>query len=561
MPMPRRLNTLCMTLVATWALATTRYYAADYVNGNDGNTGYSDTSMAAAGAVAVKTLTRLREIIPDNGEGRIAVCAVRGPTSNVGPALTYYKSDGTTVDDLDLRGTFNYRYILLRTTQDFTNNATDKNVCAPVMGQVGPGVNGEWTVSAGATVNTFSVSSGTLTAKPGLYGMRVRFTGNVTAGLANQCRNIWKNTSGQIVLGRDTSVAPAAGDTFYIERPGVIFDQFYSPLGTAGGNSSGFQSTFASAFVGFRCTQSTNVTNFINGPGLTMTGSFLEFDGRLSCGVLQSLRLVEDYPDETNTIVVTGAGLRWSQNTSGSIVTGTVISQLNIFCSALVGGSGTSCTIQRPLGTSVLFQGGYCSKDINIHGARPSGGHGVNVGNLGTSNYRRAYLDNAYIGPGQSSGIEVRGVDSNNCVGKPCIKFQSTVLGSLQFIDDLVSTDGGNTDVVIDVSGYSSNQLAIGTRSPVTATATLGDVRTADGTIISFAAIAADQYVDTKLNTYYGATGNRITRRTPGIFYNVPILGADPTTPLDGDTWITNIAGVRNICVRIAGATYRSLLT
>lgn len=524
---------------ADWALATTRYYAVDFVGGSDTNRGYSDASMAAAGAVAVKTLTQLKAILPANGAGRAVVIAVKGPTANTAAAISYLKPDNVTLDDLDLRAYGNYRYALVRTTQDFSNTATDKVVCAPVLGQVGPNGDSSFTIAGGGTVNTFSVSAGTLTAKPGLYAMRVRFSGNVTAALANQSRVIWKNSSSQIILGMDASVAPVAGDTFWVERPGVIVDQFYSPTSSGAGNGSGFNSTLVNNVVGFRCTQSTNVTNFINGADLTLSCSFMEFDSRLSMGTIGSVAFRESYVDEAGGTVTPGPGLRWTQNTSGSIVTGDVTAQLQLFCSSLVGGSATSCTIQRLIGVGVLFCGGYCSKDLNIQSGKTAGGHGILVGNAAASNYRRAYFDNAYVGPGQSCGVEIRGLDTNACAGKPSIKFQSVVHGTLQLWDDIVSTDGGNTDVLIDVGGYQFNTLLLGVRGGViTATATLGDIRTADGTIVSIASINSHLTVDTNGNTYVGPTGaTRISRRTPGIIHNVPRLAADPASPLAGDIW------------------------
>jgi hypothetical protein len=50
-------------------------------------------------------------------------------------------------------------------------------------------------------------------------------------------------------------------------------------------------------------------------------------------------------------------------------------------------------------------------------------------------------------------------------------------------------------------------------------------------------------------------------RKTAGTVGNFPVLGADPTNPVDGDVWITNIAGTRSLKVRIAGATYAVTLT
>lgn len=42
---------------------------------------------------------------------------------------------------------------------------------------------------------------------------------------------------------------------------------------------------------------------------------------------------------------------------------------------------------------------------------------------------------------------------------------------------------------------------------------------------------------------------------------NLPILTADPSSPSNGDLWITDISSVRKINVRISGVTYSVTLT
>lgn len=42
---------------------------------------------------------------------------------------------------------------------------------------------------------------------------------------------------------------------------------------------------------------------------------------------------------------------------------------------------------------------------------------------------------------------------------------------------------------------------------------------------------------------------------------NLPILTADPSSPTNGDLWITDISSVRKISVRIGGVTYSTTLT
>lgn len=41
----------------------------------------------------------------------------------------------------------------------------------------------------------------------------------------------------------------------------------------------------------------------------------------------------------------------------------------------------------------------------------------------------------------------------------------------------------------------------------------------------------------------------------------VSVIAADPAAPLDGTMWVTDVGGVRNLCVQVAGTTRRTLLT
>ena len=216
--------------VADWDLNTIRYYAVDYDNGNDGNSGFSDVSMAAAGLVAKRTWEGLLAIFPVLGAGRTVIVAIRRRAAGA----TYRNPANTADAMLRISGVVGYREALVRSTGDFTvpvavvafsNTAADKALCGYITSLVGPNVDSTFSVAAAPapTVNTFSIAAGALTAEPVLLGDRVRFTGNVTAALVNVVGTIHENSGTQIVLLKDLGVAPAAGDTFFVEHEGVAF--------------------------------------------------------------------------------------------------------------------------------------------------------------------------------------------------------------------------------------------------------------------------------------------------------------------------------------------------
>jgi len=89
--------------VATWA--TTRFFAVDFDNGNDANAGFSDTSLALAGAVAKKTWLGFLAILPTFGNNKQFEVAVRTRAAGA----SYGES-------LDITGRFGYARHIIRGT-------------------------------------------------------------------------------------------------------------------------------------------------------------------------------------------------------------------------------------------------------------------------------------------------------------------------------------------------------------------------------------------------------------------------------------------------------------
>jgi hypothetical protein len=471
-------NTLCQDLVAVWALATTRYYAADYVNGNDGNVGYSDVSMTAAGTVAVKTLTRLRAIIPDLGDGRPIVVAINGSADGI-TDLQYLKSDGVTLDNLDLRGISGYRYCLVRSTNGFANDATDKKVCATAVGQAGPGTGGAWTCAAGATTNVFTVSSGTLNAEllgaGSDNGFRVRFTGNVTAGLANQAFMIQRNTATQITLSRALSLTPAVGDTFVIERPGVSVDNIFVNCSVASAGGLASISVVPLVIVGIRARQTTVSQQFIGSLTAPINISFCDFGQCLSMRSCAQVNIVRSYVDEAGTSISPGVGLRWLQTATVNVIAADINQLLNIQDSAILSLGGAS-VITR---SSSLSFGAGCYVNTN--------GQTLTFSSCGSVRARMALIGRMISA---SSSVVFNGIDLNSAGGNPCITLTDALGANSSNFQNLFSSGGGNTDVVIDYTGMFTSQFRFfGTLTA--AMATLGDVRVAGPAIQTFAAVAA----------------------------------------------------------------------
>lgn len=196
---------------ADWTPPLIRYFVVDPVSGDDIRPGYVDAAAGAnlsalAPPAAIKTLAHLITIVPRVGAGRDLVVLLRS---------------GTYSEPFTFVGFGGYDRIIIRSTADFSNTATDKSVLSSVTFLSGPGSGGAFSVNAAPapTVNTFTVSAGALTAEPALLGCRVRFLSGARAGESSQ---IQSNTVGQIVLLDDLTGAPTAGDTFLVEDPGAV---------------------------------------------------------------------------------------------------------------------------------------------------------------------------------------------------------------------------------------------------------------------------------------------------------------------------------------------------
>jgi hypothetical protein len=215
---------------ADWALNKVRYYLIDPVAGNDSRIGYYDgdplevLNAATMTSLALKTYEEFYERVPKQGAGRRLVCLIKGDASASVPIVAY-KKDAVTVDDINVDGLSGYQIFHVRAS-DFTNGANDKTDFAGYKPAAGYGPNGDnsWTVGSwNSTLSQITVASGTVATDLTLVGMKLRFKGNVTAGLRTNISGVKAGQTSAIMETTGSTSTPAAGDEFFLELPSVQF--------------------------------------------------------------------------------------------------------------------------------------------------------------------------------------------------------------------------------------------------------------------------------------------------------------------------------------------------
>ncbi len=223
--------------LALWDVTKCRYFFIDNEAGDDTHAGFLDRSpghdfgggeAAAVAAAKIKTVERLLQILPRNGNGRMAKLLFK----NRAAGTCYLMADGVTLADLDLTGIHGYRWIGRCGSTDFENGSNDLTNVGAIIAVDGP--NGDFSfTNAFATTGTLNAAAGSFGTDANVAGLRVRFKGNVTGGLANVCWPIYRVTSTtELVPSYIFSPVPAIGDDFWIERIGVTFNNVYD-IGSA----------------------------------------------------------------------------------------------------------------------------------------------------------------------------------------------------------------------------------------------------------------------------------------------------------------------------------------
>lgn len=459
--------------VAMWDINSSRFFLIDYDGGNDANVGFTDVFPIVPAGLAKKTFEGFKTIFPRLGNGRSAYIIIK----NRAAGATYLKVDGVTAAPFNLSNTVGYNFLSITGSTDLTLSTTDFVRRGFITASAGPNGDGSFTVDVGPTTTTFPVVGGGLLADPGLVGFRIRFT---SGAQINKIARINGNTAIVITTSDSLPGAPVAGDTFMIERAGVRF--------------------------------STYVDNVIcNGAGAPITAYGIATTVSMKLGSLGSGTCQYSYMEQ---LAVDGAAV--TLNDGSQFVTvaylrsaSTVQFQCyNLFCVGTtllhtVGessfdsvklGAGFTGFYNRP-GTTVICQ------SLELIGGVGAARTGSEFGSSTIGNVKARLNGTLKI----KGNIQVRCVDVNNCAGVPCFSFLS--VGSVARLDEVVSSIGGNTDVVVDVTGSVGSTVELGTESGVTATATLGDIRLSGPAITSIAALATVGVRDNFGNNVIAAAG------------------------------------------------------
>jgi hypothetical protein len=210
-----------------------RFFFLDGDNGDDSHVGYIDAppgtefTPAQAAAVAIKTTSRLEQVRPMDGEGRLAITLIK---PRAGGIPYDHVVEGDAAGREDRRRLVNYSLLHTRGS-DLTNSAADKLQLGYVT------VDGPYTVQSTAnTANGRAITCTTpiatqvfdlpllrihiSTAGGELYGP-VRWGDTATAPLTNpEIVTTWPGLPG-------APINP--GDTIYFENPGVSIVFFEAP--------------------------------------------------------------------------------------------------------------------------------------------------------------------------------------------------------------------------------------------------------------------------------------------------------------------------------------------
>jgi hypothetical protein len=480
------------TIAANWAAATVRYYALDGVNGNDANAGFSDVSATAAGAAAKKTIAGMAAIFPQNGRDRKVVLLIA--------AASYAGQGGL---DLILGSCYGYAplFPLVRATVTsatagctaFDNSVADKLmagfVTATGMNAAGYNPVAAFDVSA---IKCLTVAAGApaFPAEPGLpLGCRIRFDANTTtAALRNVSRPIIGIAAADtLTLPNNATSAgalpavPVGTDIFYIEMPGVTIDQTNLLVWQNNGTSAvrpPVQQIVGVNFSGFPV---------FTGGRLILAGCF---------GSVQAQNRIDTpffYTDESNTARTVGLGLRCAGQ-AGALgnAGGNGFNALGANAPIVaVGPFSVAHCSSFNLSDGSYFGAGLqllnCRADPSINAATTEplsllGGRTINgqspirvVGSgAGAGITAGTILQSTDLAIGRCSLTGAGAHPALALIGKCAISAGATLAGST-----------GNTDVGLDLTLASGCTIILD--SAPTVTGTNGDVRLANGNVVSWA--------------------------------------------------------------------------
>jgi hypothetical protein len=490
-------------------------YAADYdglvVPGNDftAQPGYSNnatpaTAMSQALASALnqpyRTLERVGQMLPRWGNNATLVVLIR-PRLN---GATYRNMADTTDQDMNwLSNTAGWKRVLVRGTLDFVNDTNDKIVCG--FQTVSSTNAGGYNAIGGSTTSVLScqLNGGGAAGFPAesagssaISGKRVRFLNNTTTvALRNATAMIWKNTTTSLTMSDNLPAVPAAGDVFVIEEPGVGVGDFTHSLGMGQSVNAGL------SVAGIRSVTAALAMS-IQGP-VAIQYAGIEVTSALLIARMNSTWF-RTYNDEVGTSQAVGVSIR---------AIGGVSVALGAQFLARSGFTFDTLSLSN-MQSARVDQGMFCRKGVTFIGSgtavtTTTAVASAFIGNSGSSTARAVRITTPQaVTPcgilyAANSGASIRGVDIANMAGAPLVAVQNA--GGTIYLDALASPDGGNTDVVLDVSDARNVHVVAGSLAANTATATLGAVRMADGAIVaSFSVLNIGNQRDASNNNVSG---------------------------------------------------------
>lgn len=501
---------------ANWPLDKVLYIFVDNDNGNDQSLGYiiddpgTVFTPAETGPIAIKTFSRMLDILPNVGAGRMAVILFK-PRADHG---AYLGPDGVTEEIADWRGidaTYTY---LARRGSDLTNDANDKKVAGFRTLLSG-------TSAAGSTTSAVNWTGGGLPTDTTYIGARLRITSGANAGATAP---IYRTTAGVITPASNLSGAPANGDSLVIELPDVAFIGWKEISAIGEGNNLSSSTTFGTSqrthpVVGFNITAQ-NAGGFdmgSAGPSFAPTycGNQQSFVS-VSLKICQSARRVsvltisQTYYDEIGTQIAVGHSLRTAA--CSNFLGGQYTRIESIFDVTASTGTGTSFGTpdQQICTTSGYFKTGprvLRNSSMNY----PSYAKGAAIGGSlfgpsSVSSSRAVQIDGPSTSTLQQAGLtvqaslDIRNVNIENCGANPAVRIEGFAVAA-KLTD--VTGSSGNTDVGIDTTGAQGAEVQLVSGNTVTGTA--GDVRSNDGLIQPYANFATASYRDGGDNTLQGS--------------------------------------------------------
>lgn len=527
--------------VATWSTTSPLFVAFDNENGHDASATPA-TSATTAFAAPFRTWDGYlaSSWFKYLGAGRQLVHLFK-PRSDGG---VYLNSSGSAADLTWRAAASNtYRYLSFEGTTDGSNDATDRIRAGGVTAIAGPNADGSWTVAAGTTQSLLVTAAGAIAADAAV-GYRIRMT---SGALLNRTQAITKNTAGagaQFSLDATMGAIPANGDTFVIETFGVRFANVQIDLG---GASEFNTDSSAAAFL--------NQVSMVKGIG--SEGSFvMTGPGRRAlcgfCGSTSSTAQIRF--DSFNELTLQGTMSAYDTGITircgfGFLTPATVslrnISSAGISSSGFLGQLALTSVINTSCGLS-----GACAFAKSLVHSSPNAQ--ITIGRFGLGNLTdtRFYGITAntaafeFSGTASSFSIDVQGCTFENIAGQPCIRIKGNSLGgaaprggvALHLDSCSNGAAGGNTDVVLDVTGSLGGQFRCGTIGANTVTATAGDIRLAGPAIAAFADLAFTNVIDQNGNNVIGTGGRYVDQCVRVTNKNGSALAAGDSVRGNGTT-------------------------